>query len=261
MRWDPWPSIAVPSYKRAEICRDKTLTTLRTLAVPPEKITIFVADSGEYVRYRNVLEEGTYGKIVMAEPGMGAVRRFIQTHYAEGEHVVSIDDDIAGFYRKVNDKRYLPLLPAEFQTMVRLGFWSCKQAECRLWGIYPVLNALFMKRRVRVGLTYIVGAFWGCINTHDPDLYVTLDDKEDFERTLKFFQKDGAVVRLEAYSLKTAYYTTPGGMQETRTAERIDQSARMLVERYPMLAKLNLAKKSGHTEVRLIDPRNRKILT
>jgi hypothetical protein len=258
---DPWPSIAVPSYKRAGICRDKTLAILRMLQVPPEKITIFVADGAEYAEYHNTLQPGTYREIVVGEPGMGAIRRYIQRHYEEGEAVLSIDDDIAGFYKKQDDKHYREMRAEEFHMMVRLGFWSCKQAECRLWGIYPVLNALFMKNRVRVGLTYIVGAFWGCINSHDPSLYVTLDDKEDFERTLKFFQKDGAVVRLEAYSLKTAYYTTRGGMQTTRTPERIDQSARELVNRYPALTKLNLKKKSGHTEVRLIDPRNRKVLT
>lgn len=261
MTVESWPSIAIPSYKRAEICRDRTLALLQKLGVPPSRITVFVADGTEYFEYHNVLIPGTYREIKAAEPGMGAVRRFIQRHYPEGEPLLCIDDDISALYRKQSDKRYVELDAEGFQTMVRLGFWSCRKAECRLWGIYPVLNPLFMKNRVRVGLTYIVGAFWGCFNSHDPELFVTLDDKEDFERTLKFFQKDGAVVRLEAYSLKTAYYTTPGGMQETRTPERIDQSARQLVERYPMLTKLNLAKKSGHTEVRLIDPRNRKVLT
>jgi hypothetical protein len=87
--------------------------------------------------------------------------------------------------------------------------------RCRLWGIYPVLNPLFMKKRVKLGLNYIVGAFWGVINTHEPGMEVSLDDKEDFERTLKFYMADGNVVRLEAYSLKTSYYSTPGGMQDS----------------------------------------------
>jgi len=70
----------------------------------------------------------------------------------------------------------------------------------------------------------------------------------------------GAVIRLEAYSLKTAYYSTPGGMQIDRTPERVDASARELVRRYPLLCKLNTAKKSGKTEVRLVDPKKRRVL-
>lgn len=257
-----WPSIAIPSYQRPGICQEKTLGTLRRLGVPPEFITIFVADEEQGELYYRTVDRGLYDELVVAAPGMGAVRRFIQMYYPDGRHVLNIDDDIGDFYRKVSDKQYLPLTPHEFETMVRLGFYSCRATDSRLWGIYPVLNALFMRPRVRVGLVYIVGAFWGVINSRSQELSVTLDDKEDFERTLKFFQADGNVVRLEAYSLKTSYYSTPGGMQVTRTPERIDESARILADRYPMLCKLNLKKKSGRTEVRLIDPkRKRAVMT
>ena len=254
-----WPHIAIPSYRRAGICQTKTLTTLHSLGVPNEMITVFVADEDERAEYVKTLDRAYYDTLVVAKPGMGAVRRFIQFHYPTGAHVLNIDDDIGGFYVKLHDKQYIPVGPEDFQTMVRLGFWSCYEAHCRLWGIYPVLNPLFMKKRVKLGLTYIVGAFWGVINTHEHELEVTLDDKEDFERTLKFYLADGNVVRLEAYSLKTSYYSTPGGMQATRTPERITASAHELVRRYPMLCRLNTAKKSGKTEVRLVNPR-RKVL-
>lgn len=256
-----WPDIAIPSFQRPQICQERTLTTLNRLGVPPGKITVFVADGYEYEQYTEACNPGMCGEIVVAEEGMGAVRRFIQAYYEEGTHLLNVDDDIGGFYRKINDKRYEELDGDGFQTMLRLGFWASERAGARLWGIYPVLNPLFMRQRVRVGLVYIVGAFWGVINTRDRNLAVTLDDKEDFERTIKFFLADGNVVRLENYSLKTAYYSTPGGMQVTRTPERVDKSARLLVERYPLLCKLNLTKKSGKTEVRLVDPKRRKILT
>lgn len=260
MKPSEWPHFAVPSYRRAQICHDRTLRLLSDLGVPRERVSVFVADQEEAELYDRRLDPKTYDSIVVAVPGMGAVRRYIQSYYAEGTELVSIDDDISGFYRKLHDKRYEELDGAEFETMVRLGFWSAKKVGARLWGIYPVLNPMFMKQRVNVGLSYIVGAFWGCVNSHDPGLAVSLDDKEDFERTLKFYIADGAVVRLESYSLKTAYYTTPGGMQETRTPERVDESARILVRRYPMLCRLNTRKKSGRTEVRLKDSK-RKVLT
>jgi len=255
-----WPHIAIPSYRRADTLQTKTLTVLSELKVPRENITIFVASPEELNLYRKKLDKSHYGELVVAEPGMGAVRRYIQQYYPQGVEIVNVDDDISGFYVKRHDKKYEPVTPEEFQTMVRLGFWTCRKAQCRLWGIYPVLNPLFMKKRVKVGLTYIVGAFWGCINSWEEALTVTLDDKEDFERTLKHYLADGAVIRLEAYSLKTAYYSTPGGMQIDRTPERVDASARELVRRYPLLCKLNTAKKSGKTEVRLVDPKKRRVL-
>src|SRR5262245_30287406 len=248
---DRFPLVAIPSYQRPKILKERTLRLLTEMQVPPSAINIFVADEDEAEAYARVLPSHAYNDLIIAEPGMGAVRRYIKQFYADGQELLCIDDDISGFYRNLDDKTYHPLDAAAFQVMVRLGFWSCREVHARLWGIYPVLNALFMKKRVNVGLTYIVGAFWGCINSHDPRLTVTLDDKEDFERTIKHYIADGAVVRLEAYSLKTSYYTTPGGMQVRRTPERVDASARYLAARYPTYCKLNLTKKSGRTEIRL----------
>jgi hypothetical protein len=257
-----WPFVAVPSYRREHICRDRTLKLLASLRVPKERITLFVADEDEASRYSKTIPRTLCGDIVIAQPGMGAVRRYISNYYPASAEVLNVDDDITGFYRKLHDKRYQPLDAVDFHTMIKLGFWSCREIDARLWGIYPVLNPLFMKLRINVGLIYIVGAFWGCINSHDARLTVTLDDKEDFERTIKHFIVDGAVVRLEAYSLRTSYYTTPGGMQETRTTERVTSSAKWLAQRYPELCRLNTAKKSGRTEIRLLKQpvRQREVL-
>jgi hypothetical protein len=129
---DSWPEFAIPSYYRAMICQERTLATLEKMAVPREKITIFVADPNEYIFYRNACDPQRYGKIVIAEKGMGAVRRFIALYYNEGQRVVNVDDDITGFYIKRDDKRYEETSPEEFRGMVKMGFWACQEANCRL---------------------------------------------------------------------------------------------------------------------------------
>ena len=43
--------VAVPSYKRVDICRDQTLALLERLKVDKEKIYIFVADEEEFFAY------------------------------------------------------------------------------------------------------------------------------------------------------------------------------------------------------------------
>jgi hypothetical protein len=44
-------------------------------------------------------------------------------------------------------------------------------------------------------------------------------------------------------------------MQEERTKERVEKSARWIVKEYPEFAVLNAAKKSGYMEVKLKDLR------
>ena len=78
-------------------------------------------------------------------------------------------------------------------------------------------------------------------------------DKEDYERTLRFYISDGSVVRLRYAAPKTAYYTEKGGNQIYRTRKTIMDGAKWIVKHFPDYATLNLKKKSGFPEVRLRD--------
>jgi len=54
-------------------------------------------------------------------------------------------------------------------------------------------------------LKFIIGSFGGFINPGNEVLIeISEGEKDDYERTLKFFQRDGAVVRLNFVSAKTA---------------------------------------------------------
>ncbi len=114
---------------------------------------------------------------------------------------------------------------------------------------------MFMKHRVAVGLYYCIGSCWGIVTRHDDDLSVTMDDKEDFERTLQHYVKDGRIVRLDDITVKSKYYTEDGGMQVTRTSERIHESAKILEQRYPHLCSMYIRNTTGHAELRLRDSR------
>jgi hypothetical protein len=86
-------------------------------------------------------------------------------------------------------------------------------------------------------------------------LTVTIDDKEDYLRSVIMYVLDGGVLRYTNIAPQSAYYKEPGGMQEERTMNRIDASARAMVAAFPDLVKINLTKKSGMPEVRLRDSR------
>jgi len=58
--------IAIPSYKRAETLRDKSLAMLADAGISASIIHVFVATEAEKETYRSVLKPGTYGKLVVA---------------------------------------------------------------------------------------------------------------------------------------------------------------------------------------------------
>jgi len=241
--------IAIPSYKRPEIFRDKTLALLQKYKIPKEKIYIFLADRQEREIYKKVIPDYC-DRMFVAVPGMRNVRNFIQDWFPEGQHVVNIDDDIKTMKIRLNDSELGEL--ENLDKLILDSFKLCEKMGCSLWGIHPVHNPLFMQNKITFGLKYIGGGVWGVINTHDKETYVTMDDKEDFERSIKFYIRDKMVMRVNYICMITDGYFGKGGMQETRTEVRVKASGMALLQKYPMFCEYNKARKK-HFEIRLVD--------
>lgn len=243
--------VAIPSYKRHETIKEKTLATLKRYGIPSSKITVFVANKEEETLYKNSLEPSTYGKIVVGIKGMHDIRNFITGYYPIGTKIVNIDDDIKGFLEYDEDAKRKERPLKSLLAVIKKGFAECEKSNTKLWGVYPVANGYFMKPKVSTDIRYIIGSFWGCINPGIKVVEVTVDDKEDYQRSILYYKEYGAVVRLNMYAPISAYYKELGGMQEDRTMERIEKSARWIVKTYPEYAVLNASKKSGYMEVKL----------
>lgn len=246
--------IAIPSYKRAETLRDKTLTVLQHYRIPASKIHVFVANTQEHDTYKATLKPGTYGHLHIAEPGMAAVRNYITRFFPVGKAIFNMDDDIRGFIEysaaaKRNEKSLQSL-----SGFIDSGFAQARKTGFRLFGTYPIPNGYFMKPTITTDLRYLPGGAWGIINP-GPILNITIDDKEDYLRTLMMYILDGGVIKFNGIAPLTVGYQGDGGMQEERTLDRIDASARAMVAAFPDLVKINLTKKSGKPEVRLRDSR------
>lgn len=253
---DDWV-IAIPSYKRAEILRDKTLATLKQYRIPPAKIHVFVANKEEEATYKATLVPGSFGHMHVAIPGMAAVRNYITRFFPQGKPIFNIDDDVHGFieYSATARRNEAPL--RSLTTAIDKGFQEARRTGFRLFGFYPVANGYFMKGAdvpPTTDLRYIIGSAWGILNP-GPILTVTLDDKEDYLRSVMMYLLDGGVLRFGNIAPLTQYYKTPGGMQEERTLKRVEESAKKMVALFPGLVKINLTKKSGMPEVRLRDSR------
>ena len=103
-------------------------------------------------------------------------------------------------------------------------------------------------------LRFIVGPMFGMINRHRPDLQLTLDEKENSERTLQHWVIDKKVLRFNNIGIETNYYKNKGGMQndgKDRKAEAL-KSVIYLHNKYPSITKIHLGKKSGVPEIKLL---------
>jgi hypothetical protein len=239
--------IAIPSYKRADTLVEKTLKyLLKDCKVDLKCITVFVANKNEYNEYIKKTPKGI--KIVIGKETLKGQRNFMDLYYEINEKVLFFDDDIEGLYKKYGSKT---TLFTSLNSLYKIGFNECLKHKTALFGICAVNNGFYMNNKISTNLKYIVGCFYGQIITHDRRLSVTLEDKEDFERTILYFDKYKKVVRLNMIAPKTNYYDEVGGMQVTRTEKRVTASSLTLIKRYPNYCSLNTKKKSNHTEIKL----------
>ena len=249
--------IAIPSYKRPTILRDRTLKTLQKYKIPKEKIFIFVADSEEYQTYLSTLPSDAYQSLIITQKGLNHARNFINAYFPLGQYIVEADDDIKGFleFDASCHRSEKPL--TDLHQLICRGFQEALQHNARLWGLYPSANGYFMSDSVTSDFRHIVGSFWGQINP-GPQIHITLESKEDYQRTILFYLMDNSVIRLNFASPQTAYYKTPGGLQETRSFDKIQKEVDYLVATYPNLVALNPRRKTGFPEIRLLKLNQKK---
>ena len=124
--------IAIPSYKRAETLKTKTLTLLREHKIPHELINIFVANEEEVEIYKKTLDPQSYGSIIKGVIGMRAIRNFIQDWYPEGAKIVNIDDDVQAIKVRQNNQECKDL--QNLDSLINEGFGLVEKYKCSLWG-------------------------------------------------------------------------------------------------------------------------------
>lgn len=258
--------IEIPSAGRARTLAAKTLPFLDRAGFPLDRVRVWVPDAEldeyaeaapgpEYVGLDYVPQDGP---IEDGPWGLGLVRNAIADEAAPGDLVVQMDDDVEGLVefagmRDGINAMMLPVLGTRFQQIVEWGWQAADDAGAYLWGLHPA--ATYCRPILRTGLCYIGGGLFGVRFRGERETEsVQLDDKEDFERSLRFYERDGRLLRLDGVSWRTRGYGGAGGMQLTRTPERIDASARWVAERWPGWASLKFPR-SGKTELRLADGR------
>lgn len=246
--------VCIPSYKRAELCNEKTLAMLKSNNIPKNKINVYVANKEEYDEYKQVLDVTLYGKLIVGKKGLVQQRQFIMEQFGEGKNIVFFDDDVA----KIDLTMSSIFRGKSLDFFFRYAFKECKKQKSYIWGVYPVFNPFFRKAREELStcLNYIVGAFYGIINRPNlKSIQLTLTSengqKEDVERTIKYFIEDGIVLRFNRIGFITKYYGKSGGLGtfDDRLKPMLEASKKLKAE-YPEYGELS-TKKNGMTEFRL----------
>jgi len=245
--------VCIPSYKRAQLCNEKTLSTLKNMKIPKERIYVYVADKEEEKLYKTTLDKSLYHKLVVGKKGLVPQRQFISEQWPEGKNIVFFDDDVQSIDLTMSEFKKRSL-----SDFFENAFSECKKRKSFIWGVYPVFNPFFRKGRSEVtsAQNYIVGAFYGIINRprlKSIQLTLTKENgqKEDVERTIKYFIEDGIVLRFNKIGFVTKYYGKEGGLGtfEARLKPMLEAS-KLLKKEYPDHGDIS-TKSNGMTEFRL----------
>jgi hypothetical protein len=197
------------------LCKEKTISTLHKHKIDPKKIFVYVANKEEYDLYNEILDKNDYNKIIIGKKGLVPQRQFIMEQWPARKHIVFFDDDVQSIDLSLSSKFKQHSLDYFF----REAFKECVKNNAFIWGVYAVFNPFFRKTKseMSIELKYIVGAFYGIINRPNlKSIQLTITkkngQKEDVERTLKYFINDGIVLRFNKIGFTTKYYGKEGGL-------------------------------------------------
>lgn len=225
--------IAIPSYRRPERIGTATLPLLARSGVDMNRVTVFLADDDEVAAYRTVLADYGVRYVSGHGVGVGNARNAVARHYPTGTRLVSIDDDVTRIVRRVNDKTLADV--DSIPEIIETGFAYAGDA---LWCLYPSANPYYMADRIRLsGLWYAEGCFFGYVVKGKRHEIVHTDHGEDYERSLRFFEARGAIVRLDNYSFVSRFWEEPGGLQETRTPDNVEAGLAYIHRKWPHLTR------------------------
>ena len=229
--------IAVPSYNRAQMFKEKTYALLKRHDLL-KSTTVFVVE-GQEEEYKL---PGI--KVVVGVKGLTNQRQFIYNYYKEGTHILQMDDDVDSIIdSKKGEEPMKQLIINGFNVAVKEG--------CRMWGIYPIANPFFFKNGYSTDLKFVCGPFFGLIKKGATNsIPEECSYKEDYYRTCWYYKEDKKIVRFNDVAVKTKFYKNKGGLYEGRSLDGIKKAAELVKEAFPEYVKLHTRKEREEISLR-----------
>lgn len=245
--------IVIASYDRPNEIVTKSLAFLERQDIPKDKITIFVASDEERLRYHATCPDY---KIVVGVLGLANCLNFIYDYFEKGQFILRLDDDI-------RDIKNVEGGSIDLKQNISLTHQIFQDQGINYGGFYSIFNKMFMENSNErdTCLRHIVGACNYFVNSEfrhrvgGGELH-----KEDYEKSLYHYKRDGKLLRYNHLGLITTYYCPKGGLSDQRNDANEKRGAEILKEMYPQWVNLFVplkGKRAGKTQIRLREKKSK----
>jgi len=236
--------IAIRSYKRSELIGKYTLALLKKNKISKNKIYIFVGPK-EIKDYKKF--NPGYKILLGGNKGTNYCNKLIRKYFGKNDYIIQMDDDLLHLSYAKDKKK---LVDYNLKKLIKEGYKLMVKHKATIWGVYPVYNPYFMMgKKITTDLRFIIGRVFGFIN----DEIKTKDDcRDDYERTILRYKRDGAIVRFNNIAANALTFTGKGGLAEKRTIDMMNKSVEYMLNKYPKYCKEKHYKNRKWKEIRLV---------
>ena len=232
----------IPSYKRANILKNKTLKYLEKHNVKKSDIYIIVRkDDDGYDIFSD------YNIVKTDVKGIGRTHNFVTEYFEEGEWICEIDDDLTDMIDTENKSidNFIEVID-DMKERISLRGYS-------YGGFYSTPNPYFMKN-IKDEYTYDLRYMLGLIRVRRirKDIVLETNYSEDFENCILYYIRDGGIVKQNYIAGKTNNYADGGCNGDGRNIESEKKDKEFLSHKYPKYCSL-FQRKNGRWDLRLRD--------
>jgi len=253
--------IAVRSKGRCDKIGRQTLRILEEAGIWKHLIYVF-CPLDEFSDYENSIGL-EYNIRDGGSKGVSYCNDKIIDFFSKDQYIIQMDDDVnfilelgehsEGVVRKKVNGKLVPknFIEKNVKDIIEEGYSNIENSSCKIWGLYPVCNNLFMSKTkpITYDLKFLIGRIFGFIN--DKDIRTIDKFRDDYERSILFFNKYKGVIRFNKYTALADTFMGKGGLNQSRTYEGMLKSAEYMKKTYPQYVR-NKKCKSKYPEIRLI---------
>jgi len=238
-------TICIPTYKRVDLFRKKTYKTIIQRYNLHDRVMLLLQNDEDEKAYTEAFPELGF---MRTPPGLLQTVNYVAECFPKGHRIVMMHDDIVRLLRVDSDCNRHTLVDGD--RFIQMMFAKMKEEGCHLGGVYPCNWPKQMAKipEYTTDLRFI----------HDPltfmcnlqlQLQLQLQYKSDFERTIVYYKHDGKVLRMNHYTICTAYNPKSEGGIGHRDAEAEKKAVADFLSVYGEYVKTVRTHKDGSTSM------------
>ena len=240
--------IGILSYKRPDLICKLSLKYLNDVLPKKNKIQIylFLSNLDELKLYKESIANAELNnvkgniKYVYKPESKSYLEKMniIHNFFKKGEKIFLMEDDVKELSELTiidGKKKYKKV--TNLDKLIKKGFVECEKSGSKIFGFYPVYNPYFSYKTITYDLRFLIATCVGFISTRSKELEMKCTRKTDYERTMLYYNKYGAVVRFNYIAALTKNYSLPGGLAANNRKEIEEENCKYLTEKYPEIVR------------------------